>query len=151
MKTTFLIILVLFTVQASFAQKLPDFSFEDVNGNVINNQSLTANKPVIVFYFDPFCESCLEQAALISKEITAFKDITLLWVTTNADPENNAFKQKYFNNAKNVIVAVDTQYQFDTWFGYSEFNAIYCYNSKHEKTKSFNTTQTATTLLEAVK
>ncbi|HRH52962.1 MAG TPA: hypothetical protein PLN38_06550, partial [Chitinophagales bacterium] len=65
--------------------------------------------------------------------------------------ENNAFKQKYFNNAKNVIVAVDTQYQFDTWFGYSEFNAIYCYNSKHEKTKSFNTTQTATTLLEAVK
>ncbi len=151
MKTTFLIILVLFTVQASFAQKLPDFSFEDVNGNVINNQSLTANKPVIVFYFDPFCESCLEQAALISKEITAFKDITLLWVTTNAAPENNAFKQKYFNNAKNVIVAVDTQYQFDTWFGYSEFNAIYCYNSKHEKTKSFNTTQTATTLLEAVK
>lgn len=151
MKTTFLIILVLFTVQASFAQKLPDFSFEDVNGNVINNQSLTANKPVIVFYFDPFCESCLEQAALISKEITAFKDITLLWVTTNADPENNAFKQKYFNNAKNVIVAVDTLYQFDTWFGYSEFNAIYCYNSKHEKTKSFNTTQTATTLLEAVK
>ena len=151
MKTTFLILLVMFTVQSSFAQKLPDFSFEDVNGNVINNQSLTANKPVIVFYFDPFCESCLEQAALISKEIIAFKDITLLWVTTNTDPENNAFKQKYFNNAKNVIVAVDTQYQFDTWFGYSEFNAIYCYNSKHEKTKSFNTTQTATTLLEAVK
>lgn len=141
----------MFTVQASIAQKLPDFSFEDVNGKVINNQSQTANKPAIVFYFDPFCESCLEQAALISKEITAFKDITLLWVTTNTDPENNAFKQKYFNNAKNVIVAVDTLYQFDTWFGYSEFNAIYCYNSKHERTKSFNTTQTATTLLEAVK
>lgn len=151
MKTTFLILLVMFTVQASIAQKLPDFSFEDVNGKVINNQSQTANKPAIVFYFDPFCESCLEQAALISKEITAFKAITLLWVTTNTDPENNAFKQKYFNNAKNVIVAVDTLYQFDTWFGYSEFNAIYCYNSKHEKTKSFNTTQTASTLLEAVK
>ena len=151
MKTPLLVLFVLFIGHIVKAQTLPDFSFEDVNGKVINKLSLPTNKPVIVFYFDPFCESCLEQAALISKEITAFKDITLLWVTTNADRENNAFKQNYFNNAQNAIVAVDTQFQFDTWFGYSEFNVIYCYNNKHEKTKSFNTTQTATTLLEAVK
>ena len=151
MKTPLLVLFVLFIGHIVKAQTLPDFSFEDVNGKVINKLSLPTNKPVIVIYFDPFCESCLGQAALISKEITTFKDITLLWVTTNADPENNAFKQKYFNNAQNAIVAVDTQFQFDTWFGYSEFNAIYCYNNKHEKTKSFTSTQSAATLVEATK
>lgn len=151
MKTTFVVLFVLFISQLAKTQTLPDFTFENLNGETIKTQSISSDKPVIVFYFDPFCETCLEQAALISKEITAFKDITLLWVTTNNDPENNAFKQKYFNTAKNVIIAVDTQFQFDTWFGYSEFNAIYCYNNKHEKTKSFKSTQTSSTLLEAIK
>jgi peroxiredoxin len=102
MKTPLLVLFVLFIGHIVKAQTLPNFSFEDVNGKVINKLSLPTNKPVIVIYFDPFCESCLVQATLISKEITAFKDITLLWVTTNADPENNAFKQNYFNNAQNV-------------------------------------------------
>ena len=151
MKTTFVVLFVLFISQIAKTQTLPDFTFEDLNRETIKTQSLSSDKPVIVFYFDPFCESCNEQAVLISKEIIAFKEVTLLWVTTNNDPENNAFKQKYFNTAKNVIIAVDTQFEFDTWFGYSEFNAIYCYNSNHEKTKSFTSTQSAVILVEATK
>ena len=44
---------------------LPAFDFEMPNGDRLTPEKLPAAQPVIVFYFDPFCDHCIAQAKII--------------------------------------------------------------------------------------
>jgi cytochrome oxidase Cu insertion factor (SCO1/SenC/PrrC family) len=134
--------------EEGIGQQLPPFDFEGTDGNRVTPANVAEGKPVIVFYFDPFCDHCQKQAGWINDNATMFKDITLLWVAYAEIKDIKAFPEKYLPKVDSKIVfANDDKYQFDNYFGYSTVPSIYVYNSKHVRTASFKSETLPATLL----
>ena len=145
--------LVIATVLFSFyttAQTLPAFSFTKSNKQKITPASLPENKPIVVCYFNPFCDKCETQAAKIKEKAAKFAGITLVYVSSEASlEENEAFRKKYFTSMPNVFVCKDEEFKFDTWFGYSEAPSIYVYNKARNRTAVFTAVVTVEEILDA--
>lgn len=137
---------------SGFSQSLPDFTFSVPGKSELRKSDLSKDRPVIVFYFDPFCEPCLKQAEVIKKNSAKFANVTMLWVTTESDAALlDEFKTTWFKGLSNVIVCVDNQFKFDQWFGYSEYPAVYAYDATWMRKGSFSDDIDAESLLKAVK
>ncbi len=150
MKLLFTLATSLFSLVA-FSQSLPDFNFQAADGSKVTKSSLVQGKPLIVFYFDPFCDHCQEQAQIVKDNAGKFNDINMIWVSWEEHTENKAFHEKYLSKIKHAVVCKDDNYKFDTWFGYSEVLSIYCYNSNGERIASFSNEQPADVLLKSLK
>lgn len=145
--------ILLLSVTGGFSQSLPDFTFTGIQGETVTAETLPEGKPIIVFYFDPYCAVCLEQAARISAESATFKDVTMLWVAYGADVEAEAFisfRDTYLKDAKNVYICTDYNYMFDTWFGYTEAITLYVYNTEWKRIAQFNHPVTAAALYNSL-
>ncbi|MEM6267960.1 MAG: hypothetical protein AAF998_00915 [Bacteroidota bacterium] len=132
----------------NLGQALPPFDFQGVDENRVTPSSLPTDRPVVVFYFDPFCDHCQKEAGWINDNAKLFKDITLLWVAYGELKDIAAFPGEYIPDVTGkMIFANDDKYQFDNYFGYSTVPSIYVYNRKHERTASFHEETLPTTLL----
>jgi hypothetical protein len=119
---------------------IPNFKFYSAAGKEFTKASLKPNTAVIVVYFDPDCDHCNKQAAVIRDGIAKLADVQMLWVAFPATAEAiTAFGRKYFalQFGKNVHFARDNDYTFDQAFGYSEAPTIHVYNKAGKYTKSF--------------
>jgi cytochrome oxidase Cu insertion factor (SCO1/SenC/PrrC family) len=124
--------------QVGIGKPLPDFSFTDVNGQKITKASLPAGMPVIVFYFDPDCDHCQQEAAWITQYKEYFKGITFVWVSWGEMDQIKAFPAKHLPGVTGTMFFTkDTDFKFDTYFGYSEIPSIYVYNKSWVRTASF--------------
>ena len=122
MKSFVITTVLLMSSICSYSQEQLKFKFVNMEGAYITPESLPQGQPLIVFYFDMYCESCQQQAQWIQDDLEKFNDITLLWVTSGDiyEPDNfQAFEDKYFKDAPNVIMCADYEFLFDGWFGYS--------------------------------
>ncbi|MEM7035506.1 MAG: redoxin domain-containing protein [Bacteroidota bacterium] len=116
----------------------PEFAFEGTDGNWVTKNTLPANQPVIVFYFDPFCDHCQQEAEWITSQKELFKNITFLWVSWGEMADIKAFPGKYLPGVTgDIYFTRDTKFEFDNYFGYSEIPSIYVYNAKGKRTASF--------------
>ena len=117
---------------------LPQFAFELPDLSTLTPDVLK-EQPVIVFYFDPDCDHCNKQAKMVSENADQFKGITMIWVSWALTIEGNVnfFKKYFMDMPDKVYVARDTQFAFDSWFGYSEVPSIYVYNKDFKRTASF--------------
>ncbi len=118
---------------------LPDFAFELPDQSWVTPAVLPENQPVIVFYFDPFCEHCNEEAEMIKENAAMFEGITMIWVSWAENVMDNVdFYKKYFMEVPGkVYVAQDSKYSIDDYFGYSEVPSIYVYNAGRTRTATF--------------
>lgn len=119
---------------------MPEFSFDEIDGTKLTKAEVTPGKPALVFYFDPDCDHCQEIARRINEKISAFDNATVLFVTFSDMEMLQAFPAKHVPNSvgkKNFHFANDTNYKFDSYFGYSEAPTIHIYNSKGVKAKVF--------------
>lgn len=127
---------------AGFAQKvLPEFGFEDLDGNVFAYTQLAENQPTIVVYFDPWCDHCAHQASIIAKADEAMKDFNIVFVT-NTDPDGEAsktFRQTHFDSTElaHVFVLRDPNFYFDGYFGYSEVPSMYVFDADKKRVAAF--------------
>lgn len=144
--------------QAALAQAgdnapLPAFSFPDTEGNVVTPDDLPANKPIIVFYFDPFCDHCQQEAQWIKENIDQFKNISLVWVSWAEAKDIREFPGKYLEgiDLSNFFFLRDADFTFDSFFGYSEIPSIYVYNRYRKRTASFKKETEPVTLLKYAK
>lgn len=118
---------------------LPDFNFQGLDGKRVTKESLPANQPVIVFYFDPFCDHCQQEATWINENPDLFKGVTLLWAAWGELADIKEFPQKYLpNGPKDMIFTRDDKFEFDNYFGYSNVPTVYVYNSKWVRTATFD-------------
>ncbi|HQV87314.1 MAG TPA: redoxin domain-containing protein [Chitinophagaceae bacterium] len=131
------------------SQALPDFSFTSTKKENITPARLPANKPIIVCYFDPFCEKCITQATKIRDKAAKFSNSTMVYVSWAELEDIEAFRKKYFTGMQNLFMCKDTEYKFDSWFGYSEVPAIYIYNKARKKTAAFTSVVSAEEILAA--
>jgi peroxiredoxin len=142
------VIAVLFSICA-VSQTLPDFSFTTAKKEKVTPATLPQNKPIVVCYFDPFCEKCITQAAKFKQSAAKFSGITIVYVSWAEFDDNEAFKKKYFTGMPNVLMCKDENFKFDTWFGYSEVPVIYVYNKARARTASFTTAVSVEEILNA--
>lgn len=128
---------VLYCTITANAQRLPEFSFSGNGNKKITVANLQANKPVIVFLFDPYCDHCEKQAEWIKKDLKKFDGINLLWVSTESLDDINSFAKRYFPAVSNIIFCSDQDFMFDDWFGYSEVPSIYVYDKNRNRVAAF--------------
>lgn len=114
---------------------MPSFSFVNaVDGSQLDPGNLMKGSAAMVVYFDPWCDHCQEQAKWINEEISEFDNVSVLFVAFVENNEDVAnFREEFLPNAvgkKNFLFAVDSQYQFDSYFGYSEAPTIFIFNNQ---------------------
>jgi len=144
-----LIFLVGTIFQSGLAQeKLPEFQFSDLEGNTFSYAQLRTDLPVLVFFFDPYCDHCQKQATWIKEAKDQFTEIQQVWVTTEEATPTKEFHEKYLGTDwDHVYILQDKQFLFDGYFGYSEIPSIYVYNQQWQRVKAFNKETPADVLL----
>ncbi len=142
----FLYISLFNVIQAQ--EKLPEFQFTDLQGNIFSYAQLQADLPTIVFFFDPYCDHCQQQATWIKEAKNKFAEIQQVWVTTESAEPAKEFQEKYLGDGWNhAYILLDKQFLFDGYFGYSEIPSIYVYNKDGQRVKAFNKETPAEVLL----
>lgn len=128
-----------FNTEEGVGNALPQFAFEAADGSWVTPDVLPANQPVIVVYFDPFCEHCNEEAAMIKEKAELFEGITMIWVSwAESVKDNYDFFEKHLrDNPAKVFVVRDTKFEIDNYFGYSEVPSMYVYNAEWKRTATF--------------
>ena len=134
-------------------QQLPEFSFLSLEGEKFSSENLKNNLPVITLYFDPYCDHCEQQAKWIRAAENHFQNVQLLWVSMEQPEAVTEFKNKYFKGStlKHLHFVLDTEYQFDKYFGYSEIPSVYIYNQKWLRVAEFHQETEAEKLLDSLR
>ena len=129
-------------------QSLPQFSFLDLDGKTFTYAQLRSDIPTIVFFFDPYCEHCQQQATWMKDAKSKLTHVQQVWVTTEEPISARDFGEKYLGaDWDNVHILIDKQFLFDGYFGYSEIPSIYLYNNQGQRVKAFNKETPADVLL----
>lgn len=130
-------------------KSLPEFSFSNNRNQKITPASLPIGQPVVVFYFDPFCDHCKEQAKIVGQDAAKFGKTTFVWVGLGEMEDNETFKKEYLKSFPQAFVCKDTDFKFDSWFGYSEVLSVFIYNKERKLTAQFNKVASAKDILDA--
>ena len=129
----------------------PDISITQPNGTVLTKDGLIQNRPIIVFYFDPDCDHCQQQAMWVVEKILDFRGTQMVWISWGELEMIQGFADKYFaGGAKSIRFGKDTNYAFDNWFGYSEVPSIYVYNAQWQRIASFKHETKAENILKVL-
>lgn len=131
----------------------PEISVTGLTGQRMGTSMLPANQPIVVIYFDPFCDHCEQQAKWIKEKIDAFKGVTILWITWGELEDMRTFAAKNFAGVQkaDMVFTKDTDYAMDSWFGYSEVPSIYIYNKARTRVMCFSKETPADELLKYLK
>ncbi len=151
-----LLIILAFLLGTLFATKalaqLPAFAFTDLEGNVFTQQNLQPNLPTMVMYFDPYCDHCEHQASWIKEAESKFKNVQLVFVTTEPEADATAaFKERIFKETqlKHLHFLIDSDFMFDGYFeGYYEAPSILLFDKNGKKVKTFSKETSAADLLK---
>jgi len=135
-----LTVLFCFRVGSLFGQSkdsLPDFTFVSPDGLKVSAADFDNGKPLVVFYFDPTCAHCKEQAEWVAFEIDKFQWVDLLWVAWAATDGIPDFNDQYFPQTENVFYAIDTEAQFDDLFGFCQIPTVFAYSAEGQLLRKF--------------
>jgi thiol-disulfide isomerase/thioredoxin len=120
-------------------QNMPNVSLWALDSSQFSSQDWVGNSPSIIFYFDPHCEHCQDEAQALKKQAQAFTDIKLLWVSVESlknlrDFEKKFALQKTIPQAKIArILPQDANKQFD----FRVVPTILIYDKHHQLSKKF--------------
>jgi len=147
----FFALLGIFSASAQSKQKLPNFTFDDLNGKPFSYERLQKGIPTVVVFFDPYCDHCAKEADWIRQMENSFKNINLVWVSTEEVAAITKFKNEHFEGSilKKIYFLKDSKYRFDSYFGYSVAPTVYVYNKAGNFVKSFDKETVALDLLKA--
>ncbi len=118
----------------------PEISVTGVTGQKLTTSMLPVGQPIVIIYFDPFCDHCEQQAKWIKEKIDAFRGVTIVWITWGELEDMKNFAAKNFAGVtkSDMVFTKDTDYAMDSWFGYSEVPSIYIYNKERVRTMCFS-------------
>jgi thiol-disulfide isomerase/thioredoxin len=149
-KLILLLLLIGLSLTVTAQQKLPEFSFTDLKGELFTQEKLDSSLPVIAVFFDPYCDHCEQQAKWIREAEEQFQEVQWLFVSTEEIDAIAEFETKFFTGTSlsHLYFLKDTEYQFDTYFGYSEVPSMYIYNQKWLRVAEFHQETEAAKILE---
>lgn len=152
--SVFIAFLGIFSASAQDKSKeFPQFTFDDLDGKAFTHDKIQKGIPSVVIFFDPYCEHCQQEAKWIQEMENSFKNINLIFVSTEETNAIAKFKKDYFG--KSILTKLyflrDTKYRFDGFFGYSVAPTVRVYNSAGKLTQTFDTETLPAEILKAVR
>jgi len=103
-------------------RNIPAFTVQTVSNGKFSSQKLKKNTPLIVMFFSPGCDHCIDQFEDMTKRMNQLKSYQILMVTIQPLEELAAFNKKYqISKYPNVITGVDTDYFFPPFYQIANF------------------------------
>lgn len=130
---------------------LPSFKLERLEYGFFTDDDLTANRPLILLYFNSTCEFCRAEAREIKNRIESFKEIQLVFVSTEEKIDIKKFAEEYrlCENA-NVVFLKDTNMEFSRIFGIKSVPVTYIYNQHRQLMREFKGAVKVASMIEAL-
>ncbi len=130
-------------------QTLPNISVLGLDSTQINIKQSFSNSPIgaaavagrgAVFYFDPDCEHCQAEAQALSRQVKAFENTKLWWLSVASLAKLRAFERKYALQkifGQNLKIAQLSNEQADKVFGFRVVPTILIYDSQQKLVKKY--------------
>jgi thioredoxin-related protein len=98
-----------------------------------------STKPTIIFYFDPHCEHCQNEAKELKKQAQVFQDVRLLWLSTERLWVLRAFEKEYeLQKAfSSLTIAQISPQDADKQFGFRTVPTILIYDDQGNLAKKY--------------
>jgi thioredoxin-related protein len=139
MKHFLLVLLTSLTLQFAFAQaenppfkenrNIPSFKIETVNKGIFASSKLKKGSPVVIMFFSPGCDHCIDQFEDMRKRINDLKNVQIVMATWQPIEELAEFNRKYrISQYPNIITGRDTEYFFPPFYQISNFPHFAFYN-----------------------
>lgn len=114
-------------------KRIPQFSYQNINGDFFNNQNLKKNTPIIFIYFNTECEYCNEETQLIKENIVGFKNFQLIFISLEKAELIQKFAQNHqLTNYDNVHFLCDSKVTFASTFDASSIPCMILYDKNHK-------------------
>jgi thiol-disulfide isomerase/thioredoxin len=162
MKNWLLASLALVVLNVSFGQsgnppykqnkKLPDFEIETVGKGNFTTAKIARNKPVIIMFFSPGCDHCIQQFEAMKKRMGEFKNHQIVMVTIQPIEELAAFDKKYqLQKYPNIITGRDANYFFPPFFEIANFPYLAFYDKTQKLITTFEGNMSVDDMLKKFK
>ncbi|MDA9970411.1 redoxin domain-containing protein [Flavobacteriaceae bacterium] len=110
-------------------ETIPNFSFITLDKKVFTNSDLKLNTPTVFIYFNSDCDFCQYEAQSISEHSTYFKNVQLLFVSTEDILTIKNFAISYdLLNQSNISFLQDNTDTFSTRFDANSIPFLLVYN-----------------------
>jgi len=121
---------------AKTLQTIPKFSFKTLENEEFTNTNLKSNTATVFIYFNSECDFCQHEAQSISEHLEQFKEIQLLFVSTEDIETIKAFAKTYnLLTQQNITFLHDSTYTFSNRFDANAIPYILIYNKSQELVK----------------
>ncbi|MCS7084781.1 MAG: redoxin domain-containing protein [Bacteroidia bacterium] len=135
--------------------KLQDFKFYDAAGKPFGKANLMPGQALLVFYFNPDCDHCQQQAKWIHEGLAKIKaqNAQMMWVSDAEMNDIVNFRKTYFpsNVGVPMFFVQDKDMKIDDWFGYSEVPTILVYDRSGNFVVKFKKETTVEELIKHIK
>ena len=162
MKNWLLATLALVVLNVSFAQsgnppykqnkKLPDFELETPANGKFSTAKVKKNAPVIIMFFSPGCDHCIQQFEAMQKRIGEFKNHQIIMATIQPIEELAAFNKKYqLQKYPNIVTGKDANFFFPPFFEIANFPYLAFYDKQHNLITTFEGNMSVDDMLKKFK
>jgi peroxiredoxin len=135
--------------QAPAANDLPTMPITFLDGTTVQAKSLTGSS--ILILFQPDCDHCQREAQEFQKNLSAFNNYTLYFISSVGIPETEAFAKQYgLDGQANVKFGITAVENVLNNFGAISAPSMYIYNGSGKLVKKFNGETDIQQILEAI-
>lgn len=128
---------------------LPSMPITLLDGTTIQAKGITGS--FILILFQPDCDHCQREAEAFQKNLKAFDNYTLYFVTSAGNAETEAFAKQYELSGKdNIKFGVTAVENILDNFGAISAPSIYIYNGSGKLVKKFNGETDIQQIVEAI-
>jgi thiol-disulfide isomerase/thioredoxin len=97
----------------------------------MNIADIPAGKPIVLFYFGPYCPYCQAEIESITKHIESLRDVQIYLITAYSYAELKSFyNRNMLGNYHNIKAGIDYNYKFGKYFNTSVVPCTAIYNAK---------------------
>jgi thiol-disulfide isomerase/thioredoxin len=107
---------VTFVEPPAEAPRAPSFELELLNGERVDSQAHWAERPMVLVFFESWCELCMEQQPEINELVADYEDVVLFLGIAELSSEDDLLEYVRDNDVA-YPVAVDSS--GDIWFRYA--------------------------------
>lgn len=122
---------------AKQSETIPEFEFLTLEQQPFSKANLKPNLNTIFIYFNSECDFCQHEAQSISESIDKFKNIQLVFVTTEPTEKIETFSKQYdLNNKENIVFLQDNKEEFSKIFKAVSIPFTLIYDKKQQLIKT---------------
>lgn len=118
-------------------QHLPTVALSTLDSTVISLSQ--KGQPTVLFYFDPHCEHCQQEANQLKKQPQAFQNAQLFWLSTERLWVLRAFEKEYAlqKTIPSLTIAQISPQAADKQFGFRTVPTILIYDAEGNLVKKY--------------